>query len=81
MPQMDGFKTTQLIIEKCLKHQIEKPVIVALTANSDGDDLRERCEQNGFQRYYQKPIKPHHLQELFEAQNLKFERVSTFNEE
>ena len=56
MPQTDGFKTTQAIAEKCGRVGAGLPHIIALTANSDDDDLRTRCEQHGLQEFFQKPI-------------------------
>ena len=46
---MDGFKTTQMIIEKCKKNLVKLPYIIALTAIVDDEELRVRCQDSGLQ--------------------------------
>ena len=41
MPKMDGIKATQLIFEHCLKNNIRKPIICALTAYENNNTIKE----------------------------------------
>ena len=52
MPEMDGFKTTLQITEKCHKSKVKMPHMIALTATVDDEDVRVRCEQHGLQQFF-----------------------------
>ena len=56
MPGMSGFKTTRLIIDLCKKQNAKAPYIVALTANADVKELRDKCFESGYNKFIQKPI-------------------------
>ncbi|CAK9211851.1 unnamed protein product [Sphagnum troendelagicum] len=53
MPEMDGFAVAREIVEKWSK--FERPIIAALTANSDSK-TRERCFEVGMDYVLMKPI-------------------------
>lgn len=53
MPGMDGYEATEAI--KALTHQIEKPIIIALSASSMQADV-EKCYQAGMDDFIAKPL-------------------------
>ena len=57
MPEMDGFQTTQNLVEICQKSSCEIPYIVALTAHSKEDQvLKKKCYDSGMNQCMSKPI-------------------------
>jgi signal transduction histidine kinase/CheY-like chemotaxis protein len=60
MPEMDGYETTQMIINRWGN---SAPVIIAMTANAMQGD-REKCMQIGMSDYISKPLRLHDLSKM-----------------
>ncbi|MCH6257638.1 response regulator [Puniceicoccaceae bacterium K14] len=60
MPEMDGLTATEEIVKR-LPNDMERPWIIALTANAVIGD-RERCFEAGMDSYLSKPIKAKELE-------------------
>lgn len=68
MPGMDGFETTEVIRQQEKERQLNKTVIVALTANAmEGD--RKRCLDCGMDDYMSKPINLAGLEQVLDRWN------------
>lgn len=73
MPEMDGFETTQKILDICQHEIVEKPYIVALTAYSNDDkNMKQQCYQNGMNQILSKPINLEIIKELLIRVNVDF---------
>ncbi|MCP4441414.1 MAG: response regulator [Aureispira sp.] len=55
MPGIDGLETTQQLLDYCQQSKIEKPKIIAMTANAMKED-KERCLAVGMIDYISKPL-------------------------
>jgi CheY-like chemotaxis protein len=62
MPEMDGYEATRFIVEHM---QVEKPIIIAMTANAMNSD-KIKCMETGMDDYITKPLKVEDLQRTFE---------------
>lgn len=60
MPELDGFEATKEIRAKEQNLEIQKCVIVAVTANALSED-KQRCLQSGMDEYLSKPIRVEQL--------------------
>ena len=63
MPEMDGIEATRCICQRYSDK--ERPKIVALSANSLGEE-RAMCLEAGMDDYLSKPLKPQHLASTLE---------------
>ena len=62
MPIMDGFEATVLILEFCEKNILQKPSIIAITANTLQKD-HQKCFSCGMVGYITKPFSKADLRE------------------
>lgn len=56
MPIMDGFLASQKINEFYEENKIEKPFVVAITANIINDDISNKCVSSGMNEIIMKPL-------------------------
>ena len=61
MPELDGFAAARIIGEQCAAANVERPAIVAVTANAFSED-RHRCLAAGMDGYLSKPFEPADLE-------------------
>lgn len=64
MPEMDGIEATATILREAGSR--DKPRVVAVTANDDGDN-RQRCAEVGMDDFVSKPFTIKRLQAVVEA--------------
>lgn len=65
MPVMDGFESSQAILDHHKGQGTSPPKIVAVTATLTEDD-KNRCRQHGMSRWLNKPLDPEEFQQLAE---------------
>jgi len=66
MPVMDGLDATREIHRKALSEEREKPIILALTANTF-DEHREQCRRIGMDGFLEKPVSSSAIRDLLAA--------------
>ena len=80
MPIMDGFTTSQQIVQTCKLNNCELPNIIALTANEPTEELLMKCTQSGMQEVMMKPPNINSLLNLFVKHGIPIQ-IKTENEE
>ena len=68
MPIMDGLESTR-IIKKLNFFSDEKPIIIALTANSN-ESMKYKCTNNGMDGYMTKPLTSDKLTRVLQENNM-----------
>lgn len=71
MPVMDGYQSSQAILEHCERQALAPPVIIALTATLTEEEIK-KCEAHGIKKWLSKPIDPNDFQELTNSLNPSF---------
>lgn len=65
MPEMDGLTAASLIQQSKSEHKVDKPVIIAMTANALEED-KERCLNAGMSDFLAKPVQLQTLKAIIE---------------
>ena len=66
MPLMNGYETTQKILDLCQKQNVDEPYIVALTAH-DNEEVTQKCLKNGMKKCITKPASTNVLKQIFNS--------------